>query len=70
MHDFVGTIEADEIRERLYRVLDGPKPFRNFKDALYEYPEIETRFYEYKEERLKENLKEQLARAGYELEED
>jgi hypothetical protein len=70
MEDFVGTIELEEIRDRLSEVLDRPKPFRNFKEALYDYPEIQKGFYEYKENRLKEILKEQLSEIGYEIEED
>lgn len=70
MEDFVGTIELEEIRDRLSEVLDRPKPFRNFKEALYDYTEIQKGFYEYKENRLKEILKEQLSEIGYEIEED
>jgi hypothetical protein len=70
MQDFVASIESDEIRDHLIDTLERKKPFRNFKDAITEYPDIETQFYEYKDNRLKDILRDQLAEYGYELEEE
>jgi hypothetical protein len=69
MQDFAASVESDEIRNHLFGALEGKKPFRNFKDALAHYPDQEQRFYEYKGNRLKEILRNQLAAQGYELEE-
>jgi hypothetical protein len=63
-------VESDEIRGHLFDVLERKKPFRNFKDTLEDYPDIEKSFYEYKDNRLKEMLRDQLAERGYELEEE
>jgi len=70
MQDFAESEDSDEIRSHLYDALDGKKPFRNFKHALAGYPDIEKKFYEYKDNRLKEILKDRLAEFGYELEEE
>ena len=70
MQDFAASVESDEIRVRLFDVLEGKKPFRNFKDTLVDYPDIEKNFYEYRDNRLKEILRDQLAECGYELEEE
>lgn len=70
MQDFAVSVESDEIRDHLFVVLEGKKPFRNFKDTIVDYPYIEKNFYEYKDNRLKEILREQLAECGYELEEE
>ncbi len=70
MQDFAASVESDEIRGHLFDVLERKKPFRNFKDSLVDYPDIEKSFYEYKDNRLKEMLRDQLAERGYELEEE
>lgn len=70
MQDFAASVESDEIRGHLFDVLERKKPFRNFKDTLVDYPDIEKSFYEYKDNRLKEMLRDQLAERGYELEEE
>jgi len=68
MQDFAALEESDEIRSRMFDVLERKKPFLNFKNALSDYPDIEKKFYEYKDNRLKEILKDRLAECGYELE--
>lgn len=70
MKDFVGTIESEEIQNRLYEALERRKPFRSFKNAVSEYPDMDKLFYEYKGNRLINMLKERLAGIGYEVEED
>ena len=70
MQDFAASLESDEIRGLLFDALERKKPFRNFKDTLADYPDIEKKFYEYKDNRLKEILRGQLAECGYELEEE
>ncbi len=68
MQDFAVLEESDEIRSRMFDVLERKKPFLNFKNVLTDYPDIEKKFYEYKSNRLKEILKDRLAECGYELE--
>ena len=69
MQDFASALESDEIRDLLYDALEKKKPFRNFKNILADFAEIEKRFYEYKGNRLKVILKNRLEAIGYELEE-
>jgi hypothetical protein len=69
MQAFAESEESDEIQGHLYDALDRKKPFMNFKDALNEYPDAEKKFYAYKNNRLKEILRERLEVCGYEIEE-
>ena len=68
MQDFAALEESDEIRSSMFDVLERKKPFLNFKNAIADYPDIEKKFYEYKDNRLNEILKDRLAECGYELE--
>jgi len=70
MQAFAESEESDEIRFHLYDALDGKKPFMNFKDALAEYPDTEKNFYDYKNDSLKEILRNRLEECGYEIEEE
>jgi hypothetical protein len=70
MQDFPAAEESDEIRGHLFDALEKKKPFRNFKSAIADYPGIQKKFYEYKDGRLKEILRNRLAERGYELEEE
>lgn len=70
MQDFAASEQSDEIRGYLINALEGKKPFRNFKDTLAEYPDVQKRFYEYKGNRLKGILRKHLAEFGYTLEEE
>jgi len=70
MQDFAESEDSDEIRALLIDALDRKKPFRNFKNAIAEYPDTQKNFHTYKDNRLKEILKDQLAERGYEFEEE
>ena len=47
MADFVATLPPTRLREKLERCLNGPKPFRRFKDALYEDKAVQERWYQF-----------------------
>lgn len=70
MQDFSAEEESDEVRGHLFDALERKKPFRNFKNVIADYPVIQKRFYEYKDSRLKEILRNRLKERGYELEEE
>lgn len=70
MQDFAASEESDETRAHMFDALERRKPFRNFKNALADYPDLEKKFYAYKDSRLKEILRNRLAERGYELEEE
>lgn len=40
MEDFVASVTDTKAAARLTDALDGPKPFRRFKDALLDYPKL------------------------------
>lgn len=68
MEDFVRLdVEEKDIQEKLSRELSKNKPFSRFKDALYDYPEIQTKFYLFKDERIKKCVIERLKGHGIEL---
>lgn len=52
MEAFVGSVSHPKARANLEKALSKRKPFRNFKDALAEYPGIEERWYSYQENHI------------------
>ncbi len=53
MEMFVYTIGDFDLAEKFHGVLEGEKPFRNFKDLLYNYPELREKWFEYKHNTIK-----------------
>jgi hypothetical protein len=51
MEDFVAGLPAGEARRDLERVLRRAKPFRNFREALRDWPELRERWHALEEER-------------------
>lgn len=47
MENFAGTIENAQKRERLFRALNGRKPFRHFKDTL-DYTGLTDAYYSFR----------------------
>lgn len=47
MEDFAESQAEARVREALLDALDGPKPFRRFKDALARFPQVRERWHEY-----------------------
>ncbi|MBW1841943.1 MAG: hypothetical protein JRI75_09140 [Deltaproteobacteria bacterium] len=70
MQDFAVAEDSDEIRALLFDALERKKPFHNFKNAIAEYPDTQKKFYAYKDRRLKEIFRDQLAERGYEVAEE
>ena len=52
MEEFASTLPEGEIASRLTRALDGKKPFRRFKDTLYDYPDIQANWYQFEDAAL------------------
>lgn len=67
MQDYAASVESDEIKNEMIDALERKKPFYNFKNTIADYPDIQKKFFEYKDNRLKEILKDRLAEIGYEL---
>lgn len=64
MEQFAQDQENDRVRERLLDVLDRPKPFRRFKDALPAFPEVREAWFRYEEARLEEEARAWLEAEG------
>lgn len=50
MQDFVESVPESRAAEALQRALDGRKPFRHFKDALLDYPDLREQWFQYERE--------------------
>jgi hypothetical protein len=70
MEDFVETIDDDRAYELLSFALDGPRPFRRFKDALANYPDERQRWFDFKSARMRRRVIDWLASLDIEPEGD
>jgi len=52
MENFTLTLADDIIKRKLSIALSKPKPFRNFKDELYNYPEVQKDWYKFYEDEM------------------
>lgn len=64
MENFVASLPPSRLREKLEWSLDGPKPFRRFKDALREDDAIREQWFRFHEEHMREKAIEWLADRG------
>jgi|SRR5690606_6227160 len=62
MEDFVETVEDKRLREKLELGLSLSKPFRNFKDIIDDENEYRKLWFEFRDARNIEFVKEQLER--------
>ncbi len=60
MVDFADTVEEEHLENLLRVALDGRGAFRRFKDVLVGFPKERERWFAYKQERLKERIREWL----------
>lgn len=60
--------QDDRVRERLLDALDRPRPFRRFRDALADFPEVRDAWHRHEEERLREEAKAWLRSEGIDAE--
>jgi yecA family protein len=61
MEDFVAKLPASPIREKLQWSLEGTKPFRRFKDTIYEDQQARNLWAEFHNETMRNVAKEWLA---------
>jgi len=61
MADFVADLPSSRVREKLEWSLDGPKPFRRFKDALRDDETIRKQWFDFHNARMRELAIEWLA---------
>lgn len=70
MEDFIATVEDEHLTELLEVAIDGRGAFRRFKDVLLNYPEERERWFQFKDERMRERALEWLDKIGVEVDEN
>ena len=60
MQAFIATVEDDHLSELLKVAINGKGAFRRFKDVLLNYPEERERWFQFKDDRMKERALEWL----------
>ncbi len=60
MNSFIGTLPEETARHDLIQALSERKPFRRFKDALHNYPDLEKQWHNFHEEDIKKISEEWL----------
>jgi hypothetical protein len=53
MEDFTSELPDDIIKSKLSIALSKRKPFRHFKDELYDFPEVQKEWYKFHEDEMK-----------------
>ena len=66
MEDFIDQLPEGEAADELWKALDRHRPFRSFKDALYQFPDVREQWYRYQERRQEEYAREWLESEGIE----
>lgn len=64
MEDFTEQVNDPDLRRRLERALDRPRPFRGFKDVLLDFPAEREQWFEFERLRQREVAQEWLTRNG------
>ena len=62
MEDFADTVDNKKLQDRLYKALNGSKPFRNFKWEIDNSGEYRQIWFDFKNNRLIEFVKIQIER--------
>ena len=62
MEDFVETVKDEKLKDKLELGLSLSKPFRNFKDIIDDENEYRKRWFEFRDARNIEFVKEQIER--------
>jgi hypothetical protein len=61
MEAFIATVQDVRLANRLERAISGRGAFRYFKDVLLDHPRERERWFEFKDQRLRERVREWLA---------
>lgn len=68
MEAFIETVADEHLAELLAMAIDGRGAFRRFKGVLARYPEVRERWFQFKDERLRQRALGWLASIGIEPE--
>jgi hypothetical protein len=64
MEAFIATVRQRRLQERLERAISGRGAFRYFKDVLLDYPAERERWFQFKQERLRQRILDWLEAMG------
>jgi Uncharacterised protein family (UPF0158) len=53
MQDFIATLDDEQVRATLHHAIEGKRPYRRFKDAIYHYPKIRDDWYAFHQNRMR-----------------
>lgn len=68
MERFIGTVESTELKQKLFRAIDGKGAFRRFKDVLVSYPAAREQWFSFRSERVRACIDAWLTAHGIEAE--
>ena len=57
MEDFISEVDDEKIKNELINSINKRKPFRNFKDNLKKYPDIEKKYFQFFDIKLEEEVR-------------
>ena len=60
MTDFAETVDNQNLQDRIFKALNKPKPFRNFKWEIDNSGEYRQKWFDYKNQRMIEFVKTQI----------
>lgn len=66
MSDFVESLRPGKIQDELERAISGRKPFRRFKDVLFDYPDTRDAWFAFQKEEFLQLARDWLKREGIE----
>jgi hypothetical protein len=68
MQDFIDGLNDSHLQELLETAIQGSGAFRRFKDVLYRYPEVQSDWFKFRDERERQRQLDWLAEEGIEPE--
>jgi hypothetical protein len=66
MERFISTVQDERLQSLLWRAIDGRGAFRMFKDILREYPQERERWFDFKDDLVRQRVLGWLAAEGIE----
>jgi len=66
MGDFIATIRDERLQDRLWDAIRGRGAFRRFKDVLAYHPYERERWFEFKDDRVRQRVLDWLESEGIE----
>ena len=70
MERFIATVDDPELRERLWRAIRGRGAFRYFKDVLLDHPQVREDWFEFRDKRHQQRVKQWLKARDIEVVDD